>query len=117
MWNSKGANYRSYAMTAGQVATGNNIQDTMVADSTKKYLPFADMTDVKKFVYDYEDLADANEINTSIEAYVKEMTNSFIVGTKDVDKEWKSYISEIEKMGLDQLIKYTEKAYKKVNNK
>ena len=116
-WNSKGANYRSYEMTGGQAATGDNIQETKIAESTKLYLPLADMTDVKKFVYDIEDLEDANEINTNIEAYVKEMTNSFVVGTKDIDKEWNSYISEIEKMGLDQLIKYTEKAYKKLDTK
>ena len=101
-------------MTAGQAATDNNVQGTMIADSTKKCLPWADMNDVKKFVYDIDDLEDSNEINTNIEAYVKEMTNSFIVGDMNIDKEWKKYTKEIEKMGLEQLIKYTEKAYKKL---
>lgn len=113
-WNAKGANYQSYEMTAGQAATDNNVQGKMIADSAKKYLPWADMNDVKKFVYDIDDLEDANEINTNIEAYVKEMTNSFIVGDRNIDKEWKKYTKEIEKMGLEQLIKYTEKAYKKL---
>lgn len=39
------------------------------------------------------------------------MTTSFIVDSKDVDKEWGSYLKQLENMGARQLIKYTQAAY------
>ena len=112
-WYGAGANYRDYGMTAGQVATDNNPAEEAIAESTKAYYPYADMTDVKKFVYAVEDLEDVNELNTNIEAYVKEMTTAFIIGSKNIDKEWDSYIKELKNMGVEQLIEYTQKAYNK----
>ena len=116
-WEGKGAGYRSYKITAGQVGSESNLQETIVAESTKQYLPYADMTDVKKFVYNAEDLDAANEIITNLEAYVKEMTTSFIVGSKDVDKEWKNYLKQLENMGASDLIEYTQAAYDRVKDK
>ena len=116
-WEGKGAGYRSYEITAGQVGSENNLQETIIAKSTQMYLPYADTTDVKKFVYNAEDLDSANEIITNLEAYVKEMTTSFIVGSKDVDKEWDTYLKQLENMGASQLIEYTQAAYDRVNEK
>ena len=116
-WEGKGAGYRSYKITAGQVGSESNLQETIVAKSTQMYLPYADMTDVKKFVYNAEDLESANEIITNLEAYVKEMTTSFIVGSKDVDKEWDGYLKQLENMGASQLIEYTQAAYDRVKEK
>lgn len=110
-WYGAGANYRGYALTAGQVATDNNPSEAAIAEATKIYYKYADMTDVKKFVYALEDLEDVNELNTNIEAYVKEMTTAFIIGSRNIDKEWDSYIKELKNMGVDQLIEYTQKAY------
>ena len=73
------------------------------------------MTDVKKFVYDIDVIADVNEINTNIESYVKEMTTLFVIGEKNANKEWDSYLKELDNMGANQLLDETQKAYDRVN--
>ncbi len=112
-WNGAGPTYRGYPLSLGQVASENNFEEASIAESTKLYLKSADMTDVKKFVYDMDCLAEANELNSSIESYVKEMTTLFVVGEKNVDKEWNQYIDELKNMGIDTLIEYTQAAYDK----
>lgn len=114
-WSQKGAAYRDYAVSLGQVASKNNINERFVAESTKAYLPYTDMSDVKKFVYDIDGIADINEINTNIESYVKEMTTLFVIGEKNADKEWDSYLKELDNMGANQLLDETQKAYDRAN--
>ena len=89
----------------------------LIAEATKLSLPYADMDSVKKFIYDIEILGDVNELITNTEAYVKEMTTAFVVGSKDVNKEWNSYIKQLENMGAMQLIEYTQEAYDRVSKK
>ncbi|MCI5971331.1 MAG: hypothetical protein MRZ29_09405, partial [Oscillospiraceae bacterium] len=106
---------RDYDISLGQVASKNNITEKLVADSTKAYLPYTDMKDVKKFVYDVDCIAEVNEIITNIESYVKEMTTLFVIGEKNADKEWESYLKELDNMGVNQLLEETQKAYDRSN--
>ena len=116
-WAQAGAAYRDYAISLGQVASKSNKSEMLIAEATKLSLPYADMDSVKKFIYDIEILGDVNELITNTEAYVKEMTTAFVVGSKDVNKEWNSYIKQLENMGAMQLIEYTQEAYDRVSKK
>jgi putative aldouronate transport system substrate-binding protein len=116
-WAQAGAAYRDYAISLGQVASKSNKSEMLIAEATKLSLPYADMDNVKKFIYDIEILGDVNELITNTEAYVKEMTTAFVVGSKDVNKEWNSYIKQLENMGAMQLIEYTQEAYDRVSKK
>ena len=66
-------------------------------------------------MYDVDGIADINEINTNIESYVKEMTTLFVIGEKNADKEWDSYLKELDNMGANQLLDETQKAYDRAN--
>lgn len=67
-------------------------------------------------VYDYapltiEETDDVADIKTALIDYVTEMTGSFLIGEKDIDKEWDSYLAELENIGIDEYLKVLQKAY------
>lgn len=116
-WHGACPSYRDYALTSGQVASENNYDEATIATSTIEYMKYADMTDVKKFVYDMDVIEEATEINTNIESYVKEKTAAFVVGTQNIESDWDKYIAEINNMGLERLIEHTQASYDKMNAK
>ena len=38
-------------------------------------------------------------------------TAEFIVGTRDIDREWEQYVDDLNRMGLDELIRIYQIAY------
>ncbi|MEN6316741.1 MAG: DUF3502 domain-containing protein [Clostridiaceae bacterium] len=53
---------------------------------------------------------------TTIDTYVKEMKGKFITGVMNVDTEWNDYISKINGMGLDKILKAYQAAYDRWNS-
>ena len=43
------------------------------------------------------------------------MTTLFVIGEKNADKEWDSYLKELDNMGANQLLDETQKAYDRAN--
>ena len=61
--------------------------------------------------YTKEEAEDFSKINTQLNAYVEEMSQKWIMGVSDVDKDWEEYIKRIEQIGLKKAEQIQQKAY------
>ena len=73
-----------------------------------------------KEVYDFAPLTtdendDVGDIKAAIQSYVTEMTSAFLSGEKDIDKEWNSYIKELENIGYKDYLEVLQTAYDRVH--
>ena len=48
---------------------------------------------------------------TPLNDYANQMLISFLVGVKNIDSEWGSYITELKRMNLDEIVSEYQKAY------
>lgn len=51
------------------------------------------------------------EKQTSIDAYLLQKAQEWLMGTKDINAEWDSYIAELDKMGMTELLGAQQAAY------
>ncbi len=56
-------------------------------------------------------LSDYTRIKTGIDDYIKETVVSFIVGKMDLEKDWDSYVSKLNSIGLNDYLKMCQEAY------
>ena len=68
------------------------------------------LPDLKYTADEYDQLSEAI---TLIPGYVDEALASFITGQKDIDKDWDSYIKELNNMGLEKLITASQAAFER----
>ena len=57
------------------------------------------------------------KINTQLNSYVEEMSQKWIMGVSDVDKDWDSYIKRLNDIGLAKAEKIQLEAYKRFTKK
>ena len=51
------------------------------------------------------------DIKTSLSTYIRETTAAFLTGSKDIDGEWDSYLSELEQIGCKTVLEVYQTAY------
>jgi putative aldouronate transport system substrate-binding protein len=56
-------------------------------------------------------VSDYTRIKTGVDDYIKESIVKFITGNMDVDKDWDSYVSKLDSIGLKDYISMTQEAY------
>lgn len=61
-----------------------------------------------------EQLEKISEIQTDLNTYYKELLSDLIMGRKSMD-DWDRYISELQELGLDELISITQARYDRAN--
>jgi putative aldouronate transport system substrate-binding protein len=66
---------------------------------------------VPPLVYDQKTAAEVGDLEAAILSHVDESMARFITGDLSLDKDWDSYVSQIDKMGLKRLIELRQKAY------
>ena len=52
-----------------------------------------------------------SELESTIQTYCEECRLKFIVGDMDIEKDWDSYVTAVENMGLDELLEIYQAAY------
>lgn len=55
--------------------------------------------------------AEVAEISTTVSTYINEQMVGFILGTRNLDTEWDSYLKEFNAMNLDRLLEIEQAAY------
>ena len=50
-------------------------------------------------------------INVELNKYIKESLTNFMVGTLSVDKDWDSYLQNLEKLQIKKVLEINQKAY------
>lgn len=75
-------------------------------------VPYTDTSRaVPPLILTREESSEISNIRTMIDDYVKENQALFCLGTKDIDKEWDSYIKEFSALGLDRMMEVYQVAY------
>lgn len=99
----------------GQAVGGDDKSEERLYEAASKYYyPYAKEQTYPLMVMSAEDAAVVNEYKTAINAYVDEMISGFLAGTYDLDKDWDSYLSEFDALGLEDYLNVLQSAYDKV---
>ena len=67
-----------------------------------------------KITYNEEETNQINDIKNSIQTYVNESIVRFVTGDLDIEKDWDSYLAELESIGLAQYMEVSQVAYDRV---
>lgn len=61
--------------------------------------------------YTLDEASQVTDPLANIPDYIKQTTAEFVIGQRDIDKDWDAYIQELDSMGLKQWLKCAQKAY------
>lgn len=80
-----------------------------------KYDKLADTNPLPSLKFKSEELDEMATITTDLSNYVKEMKAKWVTGQRDVDKDWNEYITTLNNMRADKLIKIYNDALNRYN--
>ncbi|HBP39204.1 MAG TPA: ABC transporter substrate-binding protein, partial [Clostridiales bacterium] len=113
-WNQIGLTYRTSDLRLGVLATAESELEIILYDESKaNYYPYLPSDDelMPKLTYDEAEAAELSMYETAIKSYLQEMTAKFITGESDIETGWDSYLSELEEIGLDNMLAIYQAAY------
>jgi putative aldouronate transport system substrate-binding protein len=116
-WRNHGPRYASLEMgnTVFDFSTGNKFDpEDPTQLNAKCYQLYFDKHPenvLPALHYSLEDAEKIQEQLTNIPQFVKGSLAEFVTGTRDVEKGWDQYLSELENMGLNQWIEVAQKTY------
>lgn len=64
--------------------------------------------------YTLEEASEIQDALVNIPSYVKQSMAEFITGAKDLDRDWDTYLAELDNMGLEQLLSRAQGAYERL---
>jgi putative aldouronate transport system substrate-binding protein len=105
------AAYRS-AWTANQdLLSVAGYELRLHQETKKKYAPYAPKEWFTPVFLNPKQIEEAAQMQTNINDFVNQSTVQFIVGDKDLDKDWDAYIAQLKRLNLDQYIQMNQDAY------
>ncbi|WP_274654378.1 extracellular solute-binding protein [Paenibacillus humicola] len=107
IWQRWGSDARS-KLPAGQFDL-----ETSLYDAAKGYDQYAEKVSVPKFFFDPDTAQQYNQLHQDLKKYYEAATADFIVGNRDIEKDWDTYLSELKNIGLDQFLKIQQTEYDK----
>jgi len=101
---------QSVGATPEEAETNNEV---VLYNASLKYEPYKPSEDMvlPALVFDEEQTRELSEIQTTIRSYVDETIARAATGDIDIEKEWDSYLNELEKMNLARLLEIYQAAY------
>lgn len=103
--------YFPYVELPAEVRDAAGRKETLVYDDlTEETLPSVMLPDLPATI---EEANRSSSIVADIGNYVGQMRVDFVTGKKDIDKEWKTYIETLKKMGVDEYLKIKQTQYKR----
>lgn len=70
-----------------------------------------------KVIFTEDELDQIGEIEATLRTYVDESMTRFALGDLDIEKDWDSYLKELENIGLSQYLEVSQIAYDRLNAK
>ena len=58
-----------------------------------------------------EETVDANEIQGNLDSYITESIGAFLTGEWDIDSYWDTYLTELEKIGVNEALTLYQTSY------
>ncbi|WP_181014110.1 ABC transporter substrate-binding protein [Paenibacillus xylanivorans] len=114
-WDQLGPSLRTYqyrdSWAALQDPLAEGAYEVRLKRESAKYEPFQSKQNYPSSVFiALEDTQVAAQLKTSIRDYVKSNMAQFITGSKDIEKEWDSYVKGLDGLQLGQYIEIYQKA-------
>ena len=70
---------------------------------------------VPSLIFTPEEIEDISEIKSTLQTYVNESIARFIVGDLDIDKDWNTFQSELQTIGLEDFLAISQVAYDRMS--
>jgi putative aldouronate transport system substrate-binding protein len=103
----------------GQTYNPDDIlySERWVGYSLPHYINKAPAETVEQIKYTTEENERIKENRSTLKSYVEESMARFITGDMDIERDWESYVNELNKIGLQEYINVSQVAYdRSINN-
>jgi len=112
LWAQIGPYVRQASISLGVVASGDPLDTAKpIAEAQMLYTDKKPKQTIPKLIYKDDESEKVTEPLKSLSSYVKESYANFITGGKDIDKDWDSYLKEIEKIGGSKVVNTAQTVY------
>lgn len=122
-WTDEAKNYAdgipNYLRSIGVTELGSigqiEVEESQMAENAREgFIAYKELVEepVKNLSYDDEDQKIVTKYETNIRTAINEYTAKWLMGQMDVDATWDEYISTLKSMGVDELVKAYNNAYK-----
>lgn len=72
---------------------------------------YADKNPLPPIRFTPEQLSELSILTADIDKYIEEMKAKWITGERNVEEDWKGYLDQLEKMGIEKYIKIYQEGY------
>ncbi|MBD2870047.1 ABC transporter substrate-binding protein [Paenibacillus sp. IB182493] len=113
-WSQVGPSLRTNDFRLGMMADPDNPLEVILYNETKnKYEPFRQKQEsvLPELFFTNEQAAELADLDKTITDFVKEMTARFIIGDANLEKEWETYLENLESMNLPRYLEIYQSAY------
>lgn len=112
-WGNSKFHYINEKMSSSIAVDKNNPFDfeTVLYKASKAYQPFAYKEPLPTLLHTPEETSEVAMLKTQINTYVTDSIIKFITKDIDFNKEWDTYIKELDKLQVNRLIELTQKGY------
>ncbi|UUZ97346.1 extracellular solute-binding protein [Paenibacillus sp. P25] len=113
-WSQTGPNYRSSDFRLGEAANPDQPLEVILYNETKQKMePYQMPIDkvMPPVFFTAEQASEIADLEKTILDYVKEMMARFVTGDSDIDKNWDSYVKNLDSMNLKRYLEIYQQAY------
>lgn len=112
-WAQTGPTLRDNAYRNSQYASPDNIEVMLYNETKQNYEPYGVEIDkiLPPLIFDEQQSAELADIGKALTDYVNEMLARFVLGDADVEREWDSYLKNLESKKLDRYLEIYQEAY------
>lgn len=92
---------------------GYDLEKVLYDETKEKYDAYRQVKAIPNLIMSEVDAAKITELGNALNSYMGEAMAKFITGELDInsDTEWNNYIKELEKIGIQEYIEISQKAY------
>lgn len=114
-WRQQGPYVRQYAIANGQAMKGGSLEDYQIMLAEYQYSLHNGTHNpaevIPKLIYTEEEAKIASEKLNDLKIFVNETLANVIAGNIDINEYWDAYLSELELIGVNELIEVNQGVY------
>ncbi|MFS0726593.1 extracellular solute-binding protein [Paenibacillus sp. 1P07SE] len=112
-WANQGPMVQPAPMRAGLVVNKGELAQVLFEEATTKYFPHASAEDqvVPPLTFNEEQAVEIADLQQTITDYVVETMTRAITGDIDIEKEWDSYLQQLENLNIERFVELKQEAY------
>ncbi|MGB8452517.1 MAG: extracellular solute-binding protein [Anaerocolumna sp.] len=103
--------WKVLVQTDGDIMDPANFESRLYEDTMKLKPYAADVDVIPTLIYAGDDSATFTQLSTSVGDYAKIAIVEFITGKRNLDKDWDSYLTDLDNLGYGKMIELIQKTY------